>query len=354
MRPAIHAICLFLVPAMLLGTAPAAAEDLRTRALRYFSPLPDRIETLRDIPVTPEKVTLGKMLFFDPRLSDSGQMACASCHNPATGGDGNRSLSIGHAWQGGPQNAPTIFNATLNTARFWQGWDEDLRREREYLLETAAQRTASAERVVSVLTSMPDYVLAFERAFPHQADPVTFANYAAALEQFETTLLTPAPFDDWLRGDDAAMSSAALEGLELFMGTGCSSCHSGVNLGGNDYHPFRVVRLKGTEDQPETAACFTVEESDGAQYLFRAGSLRNIALTAPYFSEGSVWSLPLAVELMARSQLSEELSADEISRIVEFLGSLTGRPPELALPVLPAETSLTPKPPESRPDATAP
>lgn len=329
---------------MILLPAMAGADSLRDHALTLFAPLPDRLEEVDGLAVTPERVELGRALFFDPRLSDTGQFACATCHNPATGGDSNRETSIGHDWQTGPQNAPTIFNAVLNRARFWQGWAEDLPRTGNSVLTVVSERTGSPERVVSVLASMPGYVDAFGAAFPDQVDPVTFGNFAAALSAYEATLLTPAPFDDWLKGDDAALSPQAREGLALFIDKGCATCHQGVNLGGNDYHPFRVRRVPGTEGQPESIQCYAVEEADGAEYLYRAGTLRNITLTAPYFSEGSVWSLGLAVQIMARSQLGEELGEAETDAILAFLQSLEGRVPEVVLPVLPGETALTPHP----------
>lgn len=330
--------------AALIHASPLAADSLRDHALTLFSPLPDRIDSLRGQPVTPAQVALGQMLFFDPRMSDTAQFACATCHNPSTGGDNNRQTAIGHVWQSGPQNAPTIFNATLNRARFWQGWAEDLRPDDGPVLHTAAERTGSPDRVVAVLASMPGYVSAFEAAFPDQTDPVNFDSFVRALEAFETTLLTPAPFDAWLKGDDSALSPQAREGLALFIDSGCATCHQGVNLGGDAYYPFRVVRTPGTEDQAESLLCFSVTEDDGEQYLYRAGTLRNIALTAPYFSEGSVWSLGLAVQLMARSQLGAELRDDQTDAILAFLDSLTGTPPALQLPILPAEEAVTPPP----------
>lgn len=335
-------ITLFL--AALTIATPSVADGLRDHALTLFSPLPDRIDSLRGEAITPEQVALGQMLYFDPRLSDTGQFACATCHNPATGGDSNRQTAIGHAWQDGPQNAPTIFNATLNRARFWQGWAEDLRADDGPVLRTAAERTGTPDRVVAVLGSMPGYVKAFTTAFPDLTNPITFDTYVRALEAFETTLLTPAPFDAWLQGDDAALSPQARDGLALFIDAGCANCHQGVNLGGNAYYPFRVIRTPGTEDQAESLLCFSVTEADGEAYLYRAGTLRNITQTAPYFSEGSVWSLGLAVQLMARSQLGAELTSDQTDAILAFLDSLTGTPPALALPVLPAETALTPPP----------
>lgn len=331
---------------LLLATLalPAAADSLRDHALTLFQPLPDRIDTAFGHPVTPEQVDLGRMLYFDPRISDTGQFACATCHNPATGGDSNRDTSIGHAWQTGPQNAPTIFNATLNRARFWQGWAEDLSTADTSVLHVGAERTGTPDRMVATLSSMPAYVDAFTRSFPDDPDPVTFANATTALESFISTLLTPAPFDAWLKGDDSALSPQARDGLALFIDKGCATCHQGVNLGGDDYHPFRVIRTPGTEGQPESIQCFSVVEDDGTQYLFRAGTLRNITLTAPYFSEGSVRSLALAVQIMGRTQLGTELSDEDTDAILAFLATLEGTPPAITLPVLPAESALTPPP----------
>lgn len=325
-------------------TAPVAglADSLRDHALTLFQSLPERIAELDGRPVTEAEVALGRMLFFDPRLADDGATACADCHDPATGGDGNRPTSIGHVWQGGPQNAPTIFNATLNGARFWQGWDEDLDHAGAgdpY----RAERIASPDRMVAVLASMPGYVAAFEAAFPDLVDPIRTDTASRALAAFASTLLTPAPFDDWLRGQ-GALTDEARAGLVLFIDRGCAGCHQGVNLGGDSYHPLRVARVPGTEDLPESGVCFALEEADGAEYLYRAGSLRNITRTAPYFSEGSVQSLPLAVQIMGRVQLGTELTGAESNQITAFLATLEGRVPPITLPVLPDETALTPLP----------
>lgn len=334
-------VILCILAGLVLPAAVARADSLRDHALTLFAPLPDRIEQLDGRPVTEAEVTLGGMLFFDPRLADDGATACADCHNPATGGDGNRPTSIGHAWQSGPQNAPTIFNSTLNGARFWQGWEEDLERGAPGDPHMA-ERIATPERMVAVLASMPGYVAAFEAAFPGEVDPIRPDTAARALAAYAATLLTPAPFDDWLKGDDTALPPDAREGLALFIDRGCAGCHQGVNLGGDSYHPVRVARVPGTEGQPESTACFALEEPDGMQYLYRAGTLRNITLTAPYFSEGTVRSLPLAVQIMGRAQLGTDLSEAEAAAITAFLATLEGRPPAIALPMLPAETALMP------------
>ena len=320
----------------------ALADSLRDHALTLFQPLPERIATLDGRTVTEAEVALGQMLFFDPRLADDGATACTACHDPATGGDGNRPMSMGHAWQGGPQIAPTIFNATLNGARFWQGWDEDLAQAgtRD---PYRAERIATPDRMVAVLASMPGYVAAFEAAFPGEANPIRPETASRALAAFASTLLTPAPFDDWLRGE-GALPDEARKGLALFIDRGCAGCHQGVNLGGDSYHPLRVARVPGTEALPESGVCFALEEADGAEYLYRAGSLRNITRTSPYFSEGSVRSLPLAVQIMGRSQLGTDLTEAEADLITAFLATLQGRVPPITLPVLPDETALTPAP----------
>ncbi len=168
---------------------------------------------------------------------------------------------------------------------------------------------------------------------------------AKAIEAFEATLITPAPFDAWLNGDDAAMTADAQAGLKLFVDKGCSSCHSGVNVGGHGYYPFGLVEKPGADVLPAgDKGRFAVTETVDDEYVFRAAPLRNVALTAPYFHSGKVWDLKVAVEIMAESQLGEALTDEEANQVVAFLDSLTGKLPEVAVPVLPAETAATPRP----------
>ena len=201
------------------------------------------------------------------------------------------------------------------------------------------------ENVLATLSSMPQYVDWFRAAFPEEAEPVSFDNLAKAIEVFEATLLTPAPFDAWLEGDDKAMSADQLAGLQLFMDKGCASCHSGVNLGGQGYYPFGLIEKPGAEIlPPDDKGRFAVTETVDDEYVFRAAPLRNVAMTAPYFHSGKVWDLAVAVEIMAESQLGEELQPEETKQIVAFLDALTGTVPQVNLPSLPAETSATPRP----------
>lgn len=325
--------------------ASAQSDALRDYALETFRPLPSTIPAVADNPVTDEKIELGKMLFFDPRVSLSGVFSCYSCHNLTTGGDDNLETSVGHGWQKGPRNAPTVLNSVLNEAQFWDGRAEDLKAQAKGPVQAGVEMANTPENVEIMMNSMPDYVTAFSAAFPDQPDPATFDNMARAIEAFEATLITPAPFDAWLNGNDAAISEEARVGLALFMDMGCAACHSGVNVGGHGYYPFGLIEKPGAEVLPEgDKGRFAVTETVDDEYVFRAAPLRNVALTAPYFHSGKVWDLKTAVQIMAESQLGEELTDKQATQIVAFLESLTGEMPEVVLPVLPAETAETPRP----------
>ncbi|ALV30601.1 cytochrome C peroxidase [Pannonibacter phragmitetus] len=331
--------------AMVLLSGAAYADDLRQTALEIFKPLPSTIPALKDNIVTPEKIELGKALFFDPRLSASGVFSCYSCHNLATGGDDNMETSVGHGWQKGPRNSPTVLNAVLNEAQFWDGRAEDLAAQAKGPIQAGVEMANTPDQVVATLNSMPAYVSQFKAAFPGDADAVSFDNMAKAIEAFEATLITPAPFDAWLNGDDNALTQEARAGLELFIDKGCSACHSGVNVGGHGYYPFGLIEKPGSEILPPgDKGRFAVTETVGDEYVFRASPLRNIALTAPYFHSGKVWDLSVAVEIMAESQLGEALKPEETAQLVAFLDSLTGKQPVITVPILPAETAATPRP----------
>ncbi|MCB1418514.1 MAG: cytochrome-c peroxidase [Notoacmeibacter sp.] len=323
----------------------AMSDDLRTKAAEVFKPLPSTIPAVADNPITPAKIDLGKALFFDPRMSASGVFSCNSCHNLATGGDDNLETSIGHGWQKGPRNAPTALNAVFNEAQFWDGRAPDLAAQAKGPVQAGVEMANTPDNVVKTLNSMPQYVEWFKAAFPGEADPVTFDNFAKAIEAFEATLITPAPFDAYLNGDDNALSEDQKGGLALFMDKGCTSCHNGINLGGNGYYPFGLIEKPGSEVLPAgDKGRFSVTETASDEYVFRAAPLRNIDQTAPYFHSGKVWDLKVAVQIMAESQLGEELSDKEADQLVAFLGSLTGKVPEVTYPILPAETAATPRP----------
>lgn len=334
-----------LAGAVIAVGAPAGADDLRDAALDIFKPLPSTVPAVDDNPITPEKIELGKALFFDPRMSASGVFSCNSCHNLATGGDDNLETSIGHGWQKGPRNAPTALNSVFNEAQFWDGRAADLAEQAKGPVQAGVEMANTPDNVIATLNSMPKYVEWFGASFPGEDDPVTFDNFAKAIEAFEATLITPAPFDAWLNGDDNAMTEDQVAGLELFMDKGCSACHSGVNVGGHGYYPFGLIEKPGADVLPEgDKGRFAVTETVSDEYVFRASPLRNIALTAPYFHSGKVWDLKVAVQIMAESQLGEEITDQEAEQLVAFLESLTGTMPAVTYPVLPAETAGTPRP----------
>ena len=328
------------------ATLPVRGDDLMQAAQQTFKPIPSAVPAVKGNAVTREKIELGKMLFFDPRLSASQIISCNSCHNLSTGGVDAGPTSIGHAWQKGPRRAPTVFNAVFNVAQFWDGRAEDLKAQAKGPIQAGVEMNATPALVEKTLNSMPSYVEQFKKAFPQETSPVTFDNIAKALEAFEATLITPGShFDQFLEGDANALNSQEKEGLKLFMNKGCSVCHNGINVGGRAYFPFGVVERPGADIlPPNDKGRFAVTKTASDEYVFRAGPLRNVALRAPYFHSGQVWSLKQAVAIMGASQLGETLSDQDESAIVAFLQTLTGELPRIELPILPPSTDATPLP----------
>lgn len=329
-----------------LPQAGAQEAELMKEANDLFDPIPSIVPSVAGNPVTREKSELGKMLFFDPRLSASGILSCNSCHNLAMGGDDNIETSIGHGWQKGPRNSPTVLNAVFNVAQFWDGRAADLREQAKGPIQAGVEMAATPAFVVAVLKSIPEYQRRFSTAFPGEADPITFDNVAKAIEAFEATLITPASrFDQYLEGNANVLTDEEKKGLKLFIDTGCAACHNGINLGGQDYFPFGVVERPGSDILPaDDKGRFAVTATATDEYVFRAVPLRNVELTAPYFHSGKVWDLEQAVAIMGVSQLGEELSKEEAAQITAFLRTLTGEQPRIELPQLPVSTSQTPRP----------
>ena len=332
--------------AILALAAPASADELMKKAQENFKPIPSMVPSVKDNAVTHEKIELGKFLFFDPRLSASEIISCNTCHNLATGGVDAGPTSVGHGCQKGPRRAPTVYNAVFNVAQFWDGRAADLKAQAKGPVQASVEMNATPGRVVNTLSSMPEYVEMFKKAFPNDSSPVTFDNVAKALEAFEATLITPASkFDQFLEGDANALNEQEKSGLALFMSKGCVACHNGINVGGQGYFPFGVVEKPGAEILPPTdKGRFTVSKTASEQYVFRAAPLRNVALRAPYFHSGQVWSLKQAVGIMNSAQLGSTLTAKEEDDIVAFLETLTGEMPRIEYPILPPRTDSTPLP----------
>ena len=337
-----------LASLLLMGTgamAQADADALRERARQFFQPVPEAEMVIEQRGISAEQIELGRWLYFEPRLSSSHIISCNTCHSMGTGGADNIPTSIGHGWQMGPRNSPTVLNAVFNIAQFWDGRAADLKEQAKGPIQASVEMNATPEHVEETLRSMPEYVEMFTKAFPGEKEPVNFDNMAAAIEGFETTLVTPnAPFDQFLEGKDA-LDDMEIKGLRLFMDKGCVACHSGMNLGGQAYFPFGVIKRPGGDVlPPDDKGRFTVTQTATDEYVFRASPLRNIALTAPYFHSGEVWDLEQAVAIMGSSQLGHELNEEEVSAITSFLHTLTGEQPRVEYPILPRSRPDTPKP----------
>ncbi|MDR1529022.1 MAG: cytochrome-c peroxidase [Burkholderiales bacterium] len=339
----ITAFCALLLP--LLPMAQEKKDDLLKEARELFEPIGKPPGKITDNDITPAKIELGKMLYFDPRLSSSGLISCNTCHNLGLGGDDGLPVAIGHDWKKGPRNSPTVFNSVFNAAQFWDGRAADLKEQAKGPIQAGVEMNSTPELVVATLKSIPGYKTPFEQAFG-KGDTITFDNVARAIEAFEVTLITPdAPFDRYLKGDEKALTDQQKRGLKTFIDQNCASCHSGVNLGGQSYFPFGLVtkpeaKLLPTEDKGR----FAVTNTAGDDYVFRAAPLRNVAITAPYFHSGQIRDLRDAVTVMATTQLGAKMNDKDIDDVAAFLNSLTGKKPVVSYPDLPPSTTKTPVP----------
>jgi cytochrome c peroxidase len=342
-----HKLALAVLAGLIAAaTGPARADDLMQRAQQTFKPIPASVPAVKGNVITKDRIELGKMLYFDPRLSASQVISCNSCHDLAGGGVDAGPTSIGHSWQKGPRRAPTVFNAVFNIAQFWDGRAADLKTQAKGPLQNPVEMDSEPARVERTLRSIPEYVERFGKAFPGESSPVSFDNATKAIEAFEATLITPgARFDRFLAGDAHALSDQEKRGLGLFMDKGCSGCHNGINVGGGAYFTFGLVQSPGDRIRPvNDKGRLAVTKDDSDEYVFRVAPLRNVALRAPYFHSGQVWTLKEAVGVMGKVQLGLDLSEQQKDDIVAFLNTLSGQRPSISLPVLPARTESTPLP----------
>lgn len=335
-----------LVATIGLPVLAVAENSLLQQAQALFKPIPEAAPAMKDVSMTPAMVTLGKVLYFDPRLSESHNISCNTCHRIGLGGVDMLPTSIGHHWQRGGRNAPTVLNAVFNTAQFWDGRAADLKEQAVGPIQNPIEMAISPEHAVGMLQGIPGYTPLFAAAFPGDESSISLANVGKAIAAFEATLLTPnAPFDKYLRGNEGALSGEQKAGLRLFIDKGCAACHNGVNVGGGMYAPFGVVEKPGADILPlADKGRFEVTRTASDEYVFKVPTLRNIALTAPYFHSGKSWDLEQAIGVMASSQLGQDLTDAEISSIAAFLLSLTGEQPQVVYPILPPSTVDTPRP----------
>jgi cytochrome c peroxidase len=293
-------------------------------------------EPLEPLPETPaferRAARLGGKLFNDKRLSADGTIACASCHDLANGGDDGRVRSVGVGGRTGTINAPSVFNSSLNFVQFWDGRAKTLEEQTDGPITHPAEMGTSWNDVVTKLKRDPDYTREFAAQYP---DGITAPNVRSSIATFERTLLThDAPFDRWLRGDSSALSSEQKAGYALFKSVGCVACHQGRNVGGNMFQRFGVLGDYFADRGNVTDADqgrYNVTKDDTDRFVFRVPSLRNVEHTSPYFHDGSAQTLTQAVQTMIKYQLGRKLSDDQISSIVLFLKSLSGKVPDTRL-----------------------
>lgn len=287
------------------------------------------------------RVELGKQLFFDPRLSRSGFISCNACHNLSMGGSDNLVSSIGHKWQEGPINSPTVLNSSMNLAQFWDGRAASLKEQAGGPIANPMEMGFSHDLAVDVLRSIPQYVNRFKAVYGKPE--ITIEEVTDAIAAFEETLVTPnARFDLWLKGDPGALNDTEKAGYALFKEVGCTACHNGVAVGGNSFQKMGLVEPYSTRNLAEGVAGLTGNDAD--RMKFKVPTLRNVELTYPYFHDGAYWNLEEAVDVMARLQLGRELDKVQVQQITAFLKTLTGEQPSFALPILPPSTKETPRP----------
>ena len=309
---------------LLVDGLGAASVDLVVRkAARYLQPLPSAMPGAEAD--SPERIELGRILYFDPRLSINDGQSCATCHllgGKSAGMDGRRT-SPGVRGETGTRNTPTVLNAGWQFAQFWDGRATDLADQAgQPILNPIEMGMPDEQAVVDKLTGLGTYDQPFRAAFPGLDVPITYANLREAIAAFERTLRSESRFDDFLEGDKSALSEQEVRGLDRFIRVNCVKCHDGPLVGGAIYEKLGIY---GTFPNQEDQGRFEVTGEDADRMRFKVPQLRNAAVTGPWFHDGSAATLDEAVRIMARIQLDKELPDDQVADIVAFLDALTGK-----------------------------
>jgi cytochrome c peroxidase len=323
------------------------------RAEGPFQPLPKAAPVNKDNPQTPDKIRLGKQLFFDPRLSLTGTLSCNSCHNVMADGSDGRPTSLGVHAQAGGRNSPTVWNSAFMTVQFWDGRAPTLEEQAKGpMVNSVEMGMGTHDVVLGRIRKIPGYVTQFKKVFGNNDSALTIDNAVKAIAAYERTLITPgSAFDKFLKGDKKAISAAAQKGHDLVISTGCITCHMGVNFAGPAL-PIGMGFFQKFPVYPESeyVAKYTLTKDPGRfeatkkeedKGMWRVPTWRNVALTAPYFHNGSVATLEEAVRVMASTQLNKKLNDDEVANIVAFLETLSGPFPEQSFPRLPETSGKT-------------
>ncbi len=310
---------LAILPLAILAMACPIAQADDTSWKAAFAPLPDTAPSAEN-PITAEKVALGKKLYLDTRLSKDETLSCNSCHNLKTFGVDNEPTSPGHKGQRGGRNSPSSFNAALHASQFWDGRAATVEKQAlGPILNPGEMAMPSEAVVIERLKQDKDYPKQFAAAFPGEKDPMSYANVGNAIGAFERTLITPSRFDQFLKGDDNALTPEEKKGAQAFVQTGCIACHNGATLGGMMFQKLGLVKPYPTKDMGR----FEVTKNESDKMMFKVPSLRNVAKTGPYFHDGSVKTLEESVSQMAEYQLGKQLTPEQVTEIVTFLNSLT-------------------------------
>lgn len=330
-------------PVAAVGSAAATPESeasyaFNPRLLRRFAQARASIESDAN-PLTAEKIALGRMLFFDPRLSRDNDISCNSCHSLSNYGTDGEVTSRGAGGLHGTRNSPTVYHAAGLFASFWDGRAANVEEQATLpILNPTEMAMPDAAAVMQRLGAIPGYVQAFERAFPGEERPLSFVNLGRAIGAFERKLVTSSRWDQYVGGNNDALSPTEVNGLRAFTNLGCMVCHTGEFVGGNSYQ--RVGAVEPWSNQGDQGR-FEYTHDPADRMMFRVPTLRNVAKTAPYFHDGSAATLQQAVHDMGRHQLGLSLSSAEVGSIVAWLNSLTG---ELPLDYI-QKPALPPNPP---------
>jgi cytochrome c peroxidase len=316
--------------------------EIRDYEFSSFRPLPKAFTKDGELPPKAQ-IDLGRMLFFDARFSKNHDVPCNECHTLDEYGVDGLNVSIGHGGQAGKRNAPTVYNAAANSMQFWDGRSASVEEQAKVpVLDKLEMAMPDEQSVVAVIRSIPGYAALFQAAFPEDADPIRFDNWAKAIGAFERGLVTPAPWDKFRAGDENAVSAEAKQGFVTFNVVGCPTCHSGMMVGGSLFEtlgrhkPWPNQTDKGREE---------VTKDPKQRMIFKTASLRNVEKTGPYFHDASENNLEKAVHKMGEYQLGVDLDPQQVASIVAFLKSLTGEIDQdyIKEPKLPESSASTPK-----------
>ncbi|MFN8494077.1 MAG: cytochrome c peroxidase [Caldilineaceae bacterium] len=322
---------------------PLKLVELSPAVLSVLGVLPTEA-TPTDYKITEEMITLGRMLFYEPRLSATQDMSCNTCHVLGRYGVDGLALSLSGSGKLVKRNTPTVYNAAFHMAQFWDGRSPTVEDQaRLPIVSMGEMEMETADRVEKTLRSIPGYVQLFNAAFPNQPNPVTYQNLGIAIGAFERRLVTPSRFDKFFAGDRSQLNANEQRGLATFITFGCPTCHSGMTIGGQLYKKLGEKETFPTDDLGR----FNVTKLEEDRYVFKVPSLRNVAKTAPYMHDGKIQTLEEMVKIMARYQLGKQVTDAQVADIVTFLNALTGELPSrpyIAQPVLPPNGPDTPGP----------